>query len=112
MKHCGACCHLDPSDRPELETYLSAAELSQYLGMVGPDGWCIHFDGTTRQCSIYDDRPSFCRVRPDTFSRMFGIEPADLNDFALQCCQEQIEAVYGDRSLESLRFARETELIL
>jgi uncharacterized protein len=111
MKHCGACCHLDPGDRLDLETYLEPEELSEYLSLVGADGWCIHFDQTTRQCNIYDDRPDFCRVRPDTFSRMFGIDPEDLNDFAIQCCQEQIEAVYGDLSLESLRFDRETKLI-
>jgi uncharacterized protein len=111
MKHCGACCHLDPSDRPELADYLSAEELSLYVSLVGADGWCIHFDPSTRQCQIYDERPDFCRVRVDTFSRMFGIDPEDLNDFAIQCCEEQIEAVYGDRSLESLRFEREIGLI-
>ena len=35
---------------------------------------------------------------------MYGIEPEELNDFATQCCREQIEGVYGDRSLEMVRF--------
>jgi hypothetical protein len=35
---------------------------------------------------------------------MYGIEPEELNDFAIDCCREQIEGVYGDRSLEIIRF--------
>lgn len=107
VKQCGACCHLDPADRPELDQYLSPENLSLYLNMVGEDGWCIHFDQTDRLCTIYDKRPSFCRVQADTFGVMYGIEPEELNDFAIDCCQQQIEGVYGDRSLEALRFERE-----
>ncbi len=107
VKQCGACCHLNPTDRPDLEDYLSPAELALYLSMVGEDGWCIHFDKASRECSVYDDRPRFCRVEPDVFHDLFGVEPTELNDFAIACCQEQIEGVYGDRSLEQLRFERE-----
>ncbi|HEY9883175.1 MAG TPA: YkgJ family cysteine cluster protein [Thermosynechococcaceae cyanobacterium] len=107
VKQCGACCHLDPTDRPDLEDYLLPAELALYLSMVGADGWCIHFDHATRECSVYDDRPRFCRVEPDVFQDLFGVEPTELNDFAIACCREQIEGVYGDRSLEQLRFERE-----
>jgi uncharacterized protein len=107
VKHCGACCNLDPSDRPDLENYLTPVELTLYLSLVGEDGWCINFDHTTRECRIYDDRPQFCRVQADTFHRLFGIAPEDLNDFAIDCCRQQIEAVYGDRSLEMLRFDHE-----
>jgi uncharacterized protein len=106
VKNCGACCHLDPSDRPDLQEYLTPDLLELYLSMVGEDGWCIHFDQTTRECSIYEKRPSFCRVTAETFQAMFGIEPEDLNDFAIDCCRDQIEGVYGDRSLESLVFER------
>ncbi|MGB8698041.1 MAG: YkgJ family cysteine cluster protein [Thermosynechococcaceae cyanobacterium] len=107
IKHCGACCHLAPEERTDIADYLTPEALTLYLSLVGPEGWCIHFDSNTRDCRIYNDRPDFCRVQPDTFQAMFGIEPEELNDFAIQCCQEQIEAVYGDRSLESLRFERE-----
>ena len=101
---CGACCHLDPSERPDLADYLTAAELQQYLSMVGSDGWCINFDHLNRSCTIYDQRPRFCRVEPDTFYDMFGVEPEELDDFAIACCEENIESIYGDRSLELLRF--------
>jgi uncharacterized protein len=104
IKNCGACCHLAPEDRPDLEEYLTDAELVLYLSMVGEGGWCVNFDRSTRQCRIYDMRPRFCRVESEVFADMYGIEPEELNDFAIQCCHEQIEAVYGDRSLEQIRF--------
>ncbi|OUC13493.1 MAG: zinc/iron-chelating domain-containing protein [Alkalinema sp. CACIAM 70d] len=106
IKNCGACCQLDPNDRPDLEDYLTPEELMLYLSMVGEDGWCIHFNHSTRECSIYEKRPSFCRVTPETFEQMFGVPADELNDFAIDCCREQIEAVYGDRSLEMLSFDR------
>lgn len=107
IKQCGACCHLDPAERPDLEDYLTPEALQLYLSMVGPDGWCIHYDSLKRECRIYADRPDFCRVRSDIFQQMYGIEAQELNDFAIECCQQQIEGVYGDRSLEMLRFNRE-----
>lgn len=78
-----------------------------YLGMVGEGGWCIHFDPLNRECRIYSDRPRFCRVEPEVFQDMYGVEPEELNDFAIDCCEQQIESVYGDLSLEMHRFQRE-----
>ncbi|HEY9908240.1 MAG TPA: YkgJ family cysteine cluster protein [Thermosynechococcaceae cyanobacterium] len=106
VKQCGACCHLDPSDRPELADYLSPTELQLYLSMVGEDGWCVNFDSVDRACRIYAQRPRFCRVEPEVFQEMYGVEPQDLNDFAIDCCRQQIEGVFSDRSLEMLRFDR------
>jgi Fe-S-cluster containining protein len=104
VKNCGACCQLQPSDRPDLESYLTPEELTLYLSLVGEDGWCVNYDKTTRECRIYSDRPSFCRVEASTFQAMFGIEPEELNDFAIACCQDQIEGVYGPQSEEMERF--------
>jgi uncharacterized protein len=104
IKQCGACCHLDPADRPDLEEYLSPEELGLYLSMVGEGGWCVNLDQETRECTIYANRPRFCRVEAEIFQDMYGIEPEELNDFAIDCCRQQIEAVYGDRSLEQIRF--------
>lgn len=106
VQHCGACCHLDPSERPDVQNYLSDEEWALYQSLVGPEGWCIHFDSATRQCEIYAERPQFCRVTPEVFQRLYEVPPEELNDFAIACCQEQIAAVYGDRSLEQLRFER------
>ena len=41
---------------------------------------------------------------------MYGIESADFNDFAIDCCHQQIEGVYGDLSPEGRRFDREIGL--
>jgi uncharacterized protein len=104
VKQCGACCHLDPRDRPDLEDYLNPDDLALYLSLVGTDGWCIHFEHSTRECKIYRDRPRFCRVEATVFQELYEIEPEELNEFAIECCQQQIEGVYGDRSLEMMRF--------
>jgi hypothetical protein len=104
VKQCGACCNLDPDDRPELADYLTPEELALYFSLVGEDGWCIHFDQENRECRIYPDRPRFCRVEADIFHDLYEIEAEDVNDFAIECCRQQIEGVYGDRSLEMLRF--------
>ena len=104
VKQCGACCYLDPTERPELDEYLSPEELKHYLNLVGADGWCINYDHLTRECRIYSDRPRFCRVQADTFEEFYGIEPEELNEFAIDCCQQHIGDMYGDRSLEMLRF--------
>jgi Fe-S-cluster containining protein len=106
LNNCGACCHLDPSDRPDLETYLSPAELELYLSMVGKDGWCINFNHQTRQCNIYERRPLFCRVKPDLFKQMYGVSKQEFNDFAIACCHQQIEGVYGRKSEEMKNYRR------
>ncbi len=110
IKGCGACCHLEPADRPDLDLYLSPQDMDHYLSLVGDDGWCINFDPATRECRIYEERPRFCRVEADIFQELYDVDPADLNDFAIECCCDQITAVHGDRSLELLRFQRETGL--
>ncbi|MBJ7898945.1 MAG: YkgJ family cysteine cluster protein [Cyanobacteria bacterium RI_101] len=104
VNHCGACCHLDPRERPELESYLTPEALAQYLSLVGPDGWCVHYDPERRQCQIYDRRPRFCRVLPETFEEMFGVGAEEFEDFAIACCQEQIAGVYGADSAELARY--------
>jgi Fe-S-cluster containining protein len=83
-----------------LAQYLTPAELEQYLSLVGEGGWCINYDPEHRRCRIYEDRPRFCRVRPDTFAAMFGIGPTEFNEFAITCCEQQIEGVYGPASEE------------
>jgi uncharacterized protein len=104
VKNCGACCQLDPAERPDLDDYLSLPDLALYMSMVGENGWCINYDHTKRECGIYEERPSFCRVQPDTFEKLYDIAPAELNDFAIECCEQQITGVYGNRSEEMDRF--------
>ncbi len=104
VKNCGACCQLDPADRPDLDDYLSPADLALYMSLVGEDGWCINYDHVKRECGIYEERPSFCRVQPDTFEKLYNIAPEELNDFAIECCEQQITGIYGNHSEEMDRF--------
>ena len=104
VSNCGACCNLTPEERPNLAEYLSSEELKLYMAMVGEDGWCINFDRDTRKCQIYDDRPRFCRVKPDIFQDMYGVEAEEFNEFAIACCQQQITGVYGKDSEELERY--------
>jgi len=71
---CGACCRLDPAERSEDIAALSPAQQRTYLALVGPDGWCIHFDTGGRRCRIYAERPDFCRV--ENLWSLFGAPAA------------------------------------
>lgn len=104
MKRCGACCYLNPSERPELDHYLSQSELIEYYGLVGADGWCIHYHQETKTCSIYEHRPTFCRVTPENFERMFGVASMEFDEFAIECCCEHIASQYGEDSEEMARY--------
>ncbi|PSO48710.1 MAG: YkgJ family cysteine cluster protein [Cyanobacteria bacterium SW_9_44_58] len=104
MSRCGACCYLNPAERPELETYLSPSELEHYYSLVGADGWCIHYQKETRTCGIYEQRPSFCRVTPDNFESRYGVPPSEFHEFAIDCCCDHIASLYGEESGEMLRY--------
>jgi len=125
IENCGACCQLDPNDR-DLSTFLPPKDLELYLSMVrnsttivqirpwteqnmeneqvGRDKWCKHLQKDTKACAIYDSRPSFCRVQPDTFQSMYGVNAEEMDDFAIKCCRQQIKGVYGKNSTVMKRF--------
>ncbi|CAM9682897.1 unnamed protein product [Scytosiphon promiscuus] len=105
VKNCGACCYLAPEERPDLAEYLpDPAEFDLYISMAEDDGWCKHFDKENRACTIYNDRPRFCRVETETFGSMYGVEAEDMDDFCSACCNEQISDVYGAKSKEMRAF--------
>lgn len=106
VNRCGACCYLAPEERPFLDEYLDAELLALYHSLVGVDGWCVHFDQQERTCRIYDERPRFCRVSPEVLETLYGESPADLDAWAIHCCAEHIDSVYGERSPERKRFDR------
>ena len=101
---CGACCRLDPSLRPEALDALSPEQRQTYLALVGPDGWCIHFDTGARRCRIYADRPDFCRV--SNLMALFGAEGQDADALAISCCTQQIRSELGGRGRVMRRFRR------
>ncbi|CAM9287074.1 unnamed protein product [Pylaiella littoralis] len=101
VKNCGACCYLAPDERPDLAEYLpDPKEYDLYMSMANDDGWCKHFDKENRACTIYTERPRFCRVETETFGSMYGVDPEDMDDFCSACCNEQITDVYGAQSKE------------
>ena len=51
---------------------------------MGKDGWCINFNKATRTCSIFDDRPRFCRVEPAVFEDLYEIPEEEL---AIEACK-------------------------
>jgi len=101
---CGACCRLDPELRGEALQALSPDQQLLYRSMVGPDGWCIHFDTGGRRCRIYEQRPDFCRV--EQLVTLFGSEGEDPDAFAIGCCRQQIRAEEGGRGRVMRRFLR------
>ena len=75
VKNCGACCKLGPLDsRPDLQSYLTEDQYKLFISMIGPDDWCKHFDKENRLCTIYENRPEFCRVDKQNFKKMFDID--------------------------------------
>jgi len=99
---CGSCCRLDPGERNEALAALSPEQQEQYLSMVGPDGWCIHYDTGSSSCRIYDERPFFCRV--ENLAGLFGVAADEANDFAIACCRQQIRCEHGGRGMVMKRF--------
>jgi uncharacterized protein len=101
---CGACCRLDPSQRPEALEALSPEQRQTYLAMVGDDGWCIHYDSGGQRCRIYAERPDFCQVA--NLMPLFGSEAGTGDALAIGCCLQQIRSEYGGRSRVMKRFQR------
>ena len=83
---------------------LSEDDQATYLSMVGPDGWCIHYDSGGRRCRIYEQRPGFCRV--SELGQLFSVDEDQLDSFATACCRQQIRSTYGGRSQTLRRFNR------
>jgi len=105
IEGCGACCHLDLSIRPHtLSVFEEDEDKQTYMSLIGDDGWCINFDQQKKGCTVYEDRPWFCRVQPDTFEEMYGTEEHEMDEFCTSCCRETIEDEYGVKSEVLKRF--------
>lgn len=109
VERCGACCYLAPENRPYLEDLLSLDEMETFRGLVGPDGWCRHYDHQERACGIYESRPVFCRVKTWLAPKatVFGVDTGnelEVARFCASCCREHIAGVHGEDSSEMLTF--------
>ncbi|XP_071707481.1 uncharacterized protein [Rutidosis leptorrhynchoides] len=105
VKNCGACCKLDkgPTFPSPEEIFEAPSDIELYKSLVGSDGWCIHYEKNTRTCSIYDERPYFCRVEPEVFETLYGIDKKKFNKESCSCI-DTIKSVCGSRSEELDRF--------
>ncbi|KAJ6844539.1 uncharacterized protein M6B38_293095 [Iris pallida] len=114
VRGCGACCKLDkgpafPSPE-EIFQDSDPSHLQLYKSLVGPDGWCVNYERATRTCSVYADRPSFCRVEPEVFERLYGVPRRRFNKEACSACKDTIAAVHGAGSEELDNFNRAVRL--
>eukprot|EP00965_Chrysotila_dentata_P058325 1933950-Pleurochrysis_carterae.AAC.1 len=110
---CGACCYLKPAERELLDEWLpDAADRALYESMVGDDGWCVHYDKVERLCTVYDDRPQFCRVDADKWQETLGLHEAELARTAREACKDWIGSVYGAKSDEMLRYQQKMALLV
>ena len=105
MEGCGACCFLSDSHRG-IEDILNGDDVVEFLGMIGQDGWCVHFDRDERKCLVYERRQRLCRVEPKVFKELYGVQEDEMDDFAKDCCREHIDGTYGAESAEMSRFNR------
>jgi uncharacterized protein len=82
--NCGICCTetemlLAVKDIRRLEKkgyvidYFAAIDKLGYAVLKNRDGYCVFYDLTHRQCSIYAERPSGCRVYPVILDEERGI---------------------------------------
>ena len=74
--------------------------------MTDKQGWCKYFDKKNYKCSVYENRPNFCRV--DVFSKKFKRYFKQGDKFLIDCCKEHITSIYGNRSQQMRTFKIET----
>ncbi|KAK7345633.1 hypothetical protein VNO77_16241 [Canavalia gladiata] len=106
VEGCGACCKLQkgPSFPSPEEIFTDPSDVQLYKSLIGPDGWCIHYEKSTRKCSIYSERPYFCRAEPEVFKSLFGVEEKKFQKEACSFCRDTIKALYGPNSKELCNF--------
>jgi len=105
IKNCGACCQIDLKYRTNLNNILSERDIELIKSMTQKDGWCKYLDKKNMKCTIYDNRPHFCKV--SLFSKNFKEYKKKGDKFLIDCCKEHITFVYGKKSIEMNRFKKE-----
>ncbi|KAK7393612.1 hypothetical protein VNO78_22170 [Psophocarpus tetragonolobus] len=106
VEGCGACCKLQkgPSFPSPEEIFDHPSDVQLYKSLIGPDGWCIHYEKSTRKCSIYPERPYFCRAEPEVFKSLFGVKEKNFHKEACSFCRDTIKSIYGSNSKELYNF--------
>ncbi len=89
--NCGVCCTetemlLSEKDITRLEkkgfskNYFVKYEKQGYAQLKNREGYCVFYNPKKRQCNIYADRPSGCRVYPVILDEEKGIVLDDICD--------------------------------
>ena len=55
------------------KNYFAKFDKQGYAVLKNRDGYCVFYDLKERQCSVYSDRPSGCRVYPVILDEDKGI---------------------------------------
>ena len=102
IEKCGACCKFDLNNRENIYKILSKKDIKLIKEMTGKDGWCKYLDKKNMKCTVYADRPDFCRV--NKFSKKFKEYFRRGDKFLIKCCKQHISEIYGKQSTQMNRF--------
>ena len=102
IENCGACCRFDLNERDNLTNKLTNEDLILIDSMSLKDGWCKYLDKKNKRCTIYGNRPRFCRV--NEFSTSFKEYFKKGDKFLIDCCKQHISSIYGPQSLQMRKF--------
>tara|TARA_Y100000589_G_scaffold15423_1_gene12590 strand:+ start:11605 stop:11958 length:354 start_codon:yes stop_codon:yes gene_type:complete len=105
VEKCGACCKIDLKQRGSLKNILSKKDLKLIEDMTTTDGWCKYLDKSKMSCTIYENRPHFCRV--NLFSIKFSEYRKNGDEFLINCCKDHINSIYGRKSQVMKNFNKE-----
>ena len=105
IEKCGACCRIDLKHRKNLTKILSQEDIKLIESMTNKDGWCKFLNKKNMKCTIYENRPHFCKV--NQFSIKFKEYKKNGDAFLINCCKEHISSIYGKKSDEMYRFKKE-----
>jgi len=105
IEKCGACCKFDLNNRENIHKILSKKDIELINEMTGEDGWCKFLDKKNMKCTVYNERPHFCRV--NSFSKQFKEYIKKGDEFLIKCCKQHIREVYGNKSLQMNKFKNE-----
>ncbi len=111
--NCGVCCTetemlLSKKDIQRLESkgfnqnYFASYDNLGYVQLKNRDGYCFFYDLKSRQCSVYADRPSGCRVYPVIFDEEKGIVLDDICH-CIDSITAQEKNVKGKRVIKLLK---------
>ena len=113
--NCGACCTetemlLSKKDITRLEkkgfnkNYFVKYDKQGYAQLKNREGYCVFYDRKKRECSVYVDRPSGCRVYPVIFDEEKGIILDDI-------CQSRNTITEKEKNLKGKRVIKLLERI-